>query len=165
MQALFFASRFDGVSSFGTAFFREIVGDAARAAFLFFFAVDFVVSLVIEVLSWLLRFFFAGDWGASGEVDMSRPGSWTSSSIATWESLLLRLLLLLSVPVEVFAGLGIDAPFASGLAEVLWTFSSLVGVSFQTHHCIHIPIAAAPALDVPVDWIVLINHVDGFAFD
>ena len=80
MHALFFANRGGGDGAPTAAFFMDLTDDEAVAALLIslFFADD----LVPTVLSFL-RFFFAEDLGASGEVDMSRSGAWKSLTAAT----------------------------------------------------------------------------------
>ena len=85
MQALFLASPGGSEGSLAVAFFRDLTGKEAAVvlAFLSFFAEVFVFTSGEVTVPLFLRFFLTEDLGASGEVDMSRSGSWYPLSIGT----------------------------------------------------------------------------------
>lgn len=109
MQALFLPSLGGGDGSSNADTFLE----EALAAFgvLVFFPFDFLLGSVDGPVPLLLRFRFTEDLGASGEVDMSRFGSWNASPSAAERSFALRFFFLV-VPFGVFTA-GAGPSFAS----------------------------------------------------
>jgi hypothetical protein len=90
MHALPLTGTGGGDGSLIGVFFRDLVGDATCFDFLPL-SVVFRLDSGDAAAPFFLRFFLAEDFGASGDVDMSRSESLNSSSTAT-SSFLLRFL-------------------------------------------------------------------------